>query len=127
MAEGNALVVQRLLRERGHGVSLRTVQRTGAPGRQARRAAEVATVRVETAPGAQLQIDFGEKRVSIGGTAVRVFLLVAVLSYSRRLFVKPFLHERQDDWREGIDGAFQHFGGVTATVLGDNARVGDRT
>jgi transposase len=80
-------------------------------------------VRVETAPGAQLQIDLGEKRVTIGDTPLRVFLLVAVLSYSRRLFVKAFLQERQDDWREGIAAAFVHFGGVTATLLGDNARA----
>jgi transposase len=48
--------------------------------------------------------------------------LVAVLSYSRRLFVKPFLKERGADWREGIAAAFTHFGGVPRTVLGDNAR-----
>jgi transposase len=59
----------------------------------------VATVRYETAPGAQLQIDFGQKLVSIAGTLVRAYLLVAVLSYSRGLFVKSFLAERQDDWR----------------------------
>jgi transposase len=117
------VVVHRLLRERGRVIGLRTVQRAVAPVRQAQRAADVATVRVETAPGAQLQIDFGEKRIVIGGAAIRVFLLVAVLSYSRRLFVKPFLRERQDDWREGIAAAFSHFGGVPATVLGDNARA----
>jgi hypothetical protein len=102
---------------------LRTVQRAVAPVRQAQRAADVATVRVETAPGAQMQVDFGEKRVTIAGTAITVFLLVAVLSYSRRTFVKAFLHERQDDWREGIAAGFQHFGGVVLTVLGDNARA----
>lgn len=123
VAERNAVVVHRLLREQGRAIGLRTVQRAVAPVRQAQRAADVATVRVETAPGAQLQIDFGEKRVAIGGTAVRVFLLVAVLSYSRRLFVKAFFNERQDDWREGIAAAFAHFGGVTATILGDNARA----
>jgi transposase len=123
VAEGNAVVVHGLLRQQGRVIGLRTVQRAVAPVRQAARAADVATVRVETAPGAQLQIDFGEKRVTIGDTSVRVFLLVAVLSYSRRLFVKAFLQERQDDWREGIAAAFVHFGGVTATVLGDNARA----
>lgn len=122
-AEGNAVVVQQLLAERGCAVSVRTVQRAVAPVRQAQRAADVATVRVETAPGAQMQIDFGEKRVTIAGTAITVFLLVAVLSYSRRTFVKAFLHERQDDWREGIAAAFLHFGGVVMTVLGDNARA----
>jgi transposase len=122
-AEGNAVVVQQLLAERGRTVSVRTVQRAVAPVRQAQRAADVATVRVETAPGAQMQIDFGEKRVTVAGTAITVFLLVAVLSYSRRTFVKAFLHERQDDWREGIAAAFLHFGGVVLTVLGDNARA----
>jgi transposase len=101
-AEGNAVVVQRLLIAQGAHASVRTVQRAVAPVRQAQRAADVATVRVETAPGAQMQVDFGQKRVSIGGTVLPVFLLAAVLSYSRRLFVKAFLHERQDDWRKGI-------------------------
>jgi transposase len=123
VAEHNAVVVHRLLRDQGRTIGLRTVQRAVAPVRQAQRAADVATVRVETAPGAQMQVDFGEKRVTIAGTAVTVFLLVAVLSYSRRTFVKAFLHERQDDWREGIAAAFQHFGGVVLTVLGDNARA----
>ncbi len=123
VAEHNAVVVHRLLRDQGRPIGLRTVQRAVAPLRQAQRVADVATVRVETAPGAQMQVDFGEKRVTIAGTAITVFLLVAVLSYSRRTFVKAFLHERQDDWREGIAAAFQHFGGVVLTVLGDNARA----
>jgi transposase len=122
VAEHNAVVVHQLLRDQGRTIGLRTVQRAVAPVRQAQRAADVATVRVETAAGAQMQVDFGEKRVTIAGTAVTVFLLVAVLSYSRRTFVKAFLHERQDDWREGIAAAFVHFGGVVLTVLGDNAR-----
>jgi transposase len=60
-AERNAVVVHRLLRDQGHRIGLRTVQRAVAPVRQAQRAADVATVRIETAPGAQMQIDFGEK------------------------------------------------------------------
>ena len=122
-AGGNAVVVQRLLAERGLTISVRTIERAVADIRRARRVAQLATVRVETPPGDQLQIDFGQKRVRIAGTWVRVFLLVAVLSYSRRLFVKAFLNERQDDWREGIAAAFEHFGGVPRTLLGDNARA----
>ena len=121
-AGGNAIVVQRLLAERGVVVSARTIERAVADLRRTRRTADLATVRVESPPGDQLQIDFGQKRVRIAGEQVRVFLLVAVLSYSRRLFVKPFLNERQDDWREGIAAAFAHFGGVPRTLLGDNAR-----
>jgi transposase len=121
-AEANAVVVRDLLRGCGVAVSARTVQRLVEERRRARRAAELATVRFETAPGQQMQVDFGQKRVQIAGAWVRVYLLVAVLSYSRRLYVKAFLAERGDDWREGIAAAFEHFGGVPATLLGDNAR-----
>ena len=123
IAEGNAVVVQGLLQKDGVRASIRTVERAVADLRRTARASALATVRVESPPGDQLQIDFGQKRVSIAGTAVRVFFLVAVLSYSRRLFVRAFLSERQDDWREGIAAAFTHFGGVTRTLLGDNARA----
>jgi transposase len=120
-AEGNAVVVAELLAGQGVAASVRTVQRAVAQHRMARRAAELATVRFETAPGRQLQLDFGEKRVAIAGALVRVYFLVAVLSFSRRIFVRAFLAQRQDDWREGLLAAFRHLGGVTQTLLIDNA------
>jgi transposase len=123
VAAGNAIVVRRLLAERRIVVSARTIQRAVADLKRQHRADALATVRVETAPGDQLQIDFGQKRIAIAGVAVRVFLLVAVLGYSRRLFVKAFLNERGDDWREGIAAAFRHFSGVPRVLLGDNARA----
>ena len=122
-AAGNAVVVRRLLAERGCAISVRTIERAVADIRRAQRVAALATVRVETVPGDQLQIDFGQKRLLIAGARVRIFLLVAVLSYSRRLFVKAFLNERGDDWREGIAAGFTHFGGLPRTLLGDNARA----
>jgi transposase len=122
-AAGNAVVVTQMLVARGYDVALRTVQKIVATRRRERTAATLASVRYETAPGAQMQIDFGQKVVSIGGVLTRVFLLVAVLSYSRRIFVKAFLAERQDDWLEGVAAAFRRFGGVPRTILGDNARA----
>lgn len=122
-AEGNAVVVADLFAERGIEVHPRTVQRAVRPHREAKRAAEVATVRFETAPGHQLQIDFGEKWVWIAEQRTRVMLFVAVLGYSRREYVRAFLSQRHDDWREGLAGAFRHFGGITQTVLIDNAKA----
>lgn len=122
-AEGNAVVVKQLLAERGVDVDVRVVQRLLRPHRQQKRAAEIATVRFETAPGHQLQIDFGEKMVAIAGQRIRVMLFVAVLSYSRRVYVRAFRSQRHDDWREGLAGAFRRFGGVTQTVLVDNAKA----
>jgi len=121
-AEGNAVVVAQLLAERGVEASVRTVQRAVADRRRELRAADLASVRFETAPGRQMQIDFGERRVWIGDRQVTVHFLVAVLSHSRRIFVKAFLHERQGHWLDGIASAFRHFAGVPLEVLGDNAR-----
>ena len=117
-AEGNAVVVADLL-ARGGRRRRASARCSGLcrPRRRERDVAEVATVRFETEPGHQMQIDFGEKWVRIAGQRVKVYLLVAVLGYSRRIFVKAFLSERQDDWREGIAAAFRHFGGVPQAVL----------
>lgn len=60
--------------------------------------------------------------MSIGGENVKVYLFVATLGYSRRLYVQPFRNERQESWFAGVEGAFRHFGGVTEEVLLDNDR-----
>jgi transposase len=121
---GNADVVrQDLEREHGLRVSLRTVERAVAPFRRELRAAEVATIRFETGPGEQLQIDFGETTVPIAGERVRVHLFVATLGYSRRPYVAVFGHQRQSAWWSGIEGAFHHFGGRTRELLIDNAKA----
>jgi transposase len=121
---GNADVVrQELLAEHGIAVSLRTVERAVAHLRRELAAEARATVRFETPPGRQVQIDFGERRVMIAGVAVRVYLFVATLGHSRRLHVRAFRHERQDAWFEGMESTFRAFGGVPAEVLFDNARA----
>ena len=72
---GNADVVrQELGAEHGITVSLRTVERAVAHLRQELRAEARATVRFETRPGQQLQIDFGERRVEIAEQSEKVFL-----------------------------------------------------
>jgi transposase len=121
---GNADVVrQDLEREHGVTVSLRTVERAVAPFRRELRAAEVATVRFETAPGEQLQIDFGETTVAIAGEGIRVHLFVATLGYSRRPYVAVFDHQRQAAWWGGIEGACHYFGGRPRELLLDNAKA----
>ena len=121
---GNADVVrQELAREKDIEVSLRTVERAVAPLRRELRAQARATVRFETRPGEQMQIDFGERRVEIGGAPQRVSFFVATLGHSRRLHVRAFEHERQEHWFEGMESAFRAFGGVTEEVLLDNARA----
>jgi transposase len=121
---GNADVVrQDLLAELGVAVSPRTLQRAVAPYRQALRAEALATTRFETPPGRQLQIDFGERLVEIGGAKVKVFVFVATLGHSRRLHVRAFLGEKQEHWFGGLESTFTSFGGVPEEVLMDNPRA----
>ena len=121
---GNCDVVrQELQREHGIEVSLRTVERAVAHLRREVLAQSVATVRYETPPGHQLQIDFGTVRVPVADEPLKVHLFVATLGYSRRTYVTLFLHERQSAWLQGIEGAFRHFGGTTGELLIDNARA----
>lgn len=120
-AAGNAVVVRELLLARGAQASLRTVQRALMEQRRQARVQALATVRYETGPSEQMQADFGEKRVFIGGLLTKVFFLVAVLGFSRRIFVKALLSERQGEWLSGLAEAFRHFGGLTRTLLVDNA------
>jgi len=121
---GNADVVrQELAVEKDIVVSLRTVERAVAHLRQELRAEARATVRFETRPGQQLQIDFGQRRVEIEGTLRLVSFFVATLGYSRRIHLRAFAGERQEHWFEGMESAFAVFEGVPEEVLLDNARA----
>lgn len=121
---GNADVVrQELASEHGIVIGLRSVELRVQRWRRELKAQKRATVRFETRPGHQLQIDFGESRVWIGDERVRVHLFVATLGYSRRMHIRPSIRERQVDWFEGMEGAFLRFGGVPTEVLFDNAKA----
>ena len=120
---GNADVVrQELLEELSIAASLRTVERAVAPYRRELAAEAKATLRFETPPGRQLQIDFGESVVRIGGERARAHLFVATLGYSRRGYADAFANQRQSSWFAGLEGAFRHFGGVPEEVLVDNPK-----
>lgn len=121
---GNADVVrQELAAEKALVVSPRTMQRAVASHRQALKAEALATMRFETPPGRQLQIDFGERLVDIAGVKVKVFVFVATLGYSRRCHVRAFRNEKQMCWFQGLESAFAAFGGVPGQVLLDNPRA----
>ena len=103
--------------------ALRTVERAVQRWRQLLEAEARATVRFETPPGRQVQIDFGTTAVRIAEARVPVRLFVATLGYSRRAFVAAFDHERQSAWLTGLEQAFHTGGGVPEEVLLDNARA----
>lgn len=121
---GNADVIRQELKKiHKIDVSLRTVERAVQPMRWEFEAKAQATVRFETPPGQQLQIDFGTKIIYIDEKLTKVRFFVATLGFSRRCFVMAFDHERQSAWLEGLEGSFRYFGGVPEEVLLDNPRA----
>jgi len=118
----NAEVMYRELQEAGYEGSVRSVRRYVESRREAARP-ELATMRFETGPGEQAQVDWGMIGVWIGERRVKVHLFVMVLGFSRRIFVRAYEHERLGNLLDGHQAAFSHFGGRTATLLYDNPRT----
>ena len=121
---GNAEVVrQELLKQKGIRVSLRTVERAVQSWREGLRQSRQATVRYETRPGKQLQADFGELWVPIGGVRTKVHLCVLTLGHSRRMVVRVYRHQRQRHWLQALEEAFRLWEGIPEEVLVDNAKA----
>lgn len=118
----NAAVLHRELVEQGFTGSVIIVRRAVVPLRATAKP-PAATVRFETAPGEQAQVDFGQVRVWIGDQRVAAQVFVMTLGYSRRSYAVAFPRQRLREWLAGHEQAFQHFGGVTDTVVVDNAKA----
>jgi len=118
----NCAVLWRELRGLGYPGSVAQVHRFVRPLRVAARQARTATVRFETPPGQQAQVDFGQRRVWIGAQHVAAHVFVFTLGYSRRLYATAFPHERLDAVLAGHEQAFEHFGGVPLQIVVDNAK-----
>lgn len=119
----NGMVLHRELQGLGFTGGYLQVQRALQPLRAARQWAAVASVRFETAPGEQAQVDFGQLRLWVADTETVAHLFVFTLGYSRRLWTRAYPHERLDVVLDGHERAFRHFGGVPLTCLYDNPRT----
>lgn len=118
----NAVVLHRELREQGFRGSVIIVRRAVVPLRQAAMP-PTATVRFESPPGEQAQVDFGQVRVWIGDQRVAAQVCVMTLGFSRRCYAVAFPRQRLREWLAGHEQAFQHFGGVPDRVVIDNAKA----
>lgn len=117
----NAMVVFRKLQEKGYTGSVITLRRYMHPKRTLRPSR--ATVRFETEPGEQLQNDWGELWVLVGGIRTKVYVSVNTLGYSRRFHVWAALRMDAEHTYEGLVRGFEHLGGVTREVLVDNQKA----
>jgi transposase len=118
----NAVVLLRELRARGYSGGYTTLTDYLRPLRGRRSAA--ATMRYETEPGAQAQVDFGVFRYAVpdGGTR-SVWGFALVLSWSRAIYVEFIRRADVATFLRCHIHAFQELGGVPRHCLYDNAKV----
>lgn len=123
LAEGvwNAVVVLREIQAHGYGGSYTSVKNYLRPRRVLRPGR--ATVRFETAPGQQTQLDWGEIFTAIAGVETKVYFSAVTLGYCRRSHAWAFERLDAEHLYESVVRAFAYFGGVTAELLVDNPKA----
>jgi transposase len=99
------------------------VKRAVRPWRVERERRREATVRVETPPGHQAQVDWGSGGVWRGGERRRVHVLVMVLGYARALDAECTEAERLPTWLGCHEHAFDWFGGVPEELLYEHPKT----
>lgn len=119
----NASVLHRELTGLGYRGSYSCLASYVSPWRRDFRDGDLSTVRFETSPGEQAQVDWGSTWVYLGEERVQIHVFTMVLGFSRRLFAKAYRSEGLGPLLEGHAAAFSHFGGRTATILYDNPRT----
>lgn len=113
----HASVLWREIRERGYDGAESMVRARVAALKPT--APAEPTVRYETEPGRQMQVDYAEFRHG----KVTVYAFVATLGFSRRLFVRFVDSLAFESLRDCQIAAFECFGGVPHEVLYDNMRT----
>jgi transposase len=74
-------------------------------------------------PGQALQVDWGEcGRVQVGSTVRKVSVFVAVLCYSRMLYIEFTLSQRKAEFYRGLVNALTFFGGSPRNLIFDNLK-----
>ena len=119
----SARILFQELQGRGYRGSYETVKRFVRPLRAVEVAAERATVRFETPPGQQSQIDWGQARVYFRSRPVALHVFILTLGYSRRSFHEPCLGETLSQFLDAHERAFDYFGGHTREHLYDRPRT----
>ncbi len=86
-----------------------------------------ATVRVEDPePGQEAQADFGCMGLMfdpLAGVMRKLWVLIVMLAVSRYMFVWPTFKQTVEAMCEGLDAAWQFFGGVPWSLVVDNPRT----
>ena len=80
--------------------------------------------RMESEPGQEAQVDFGQGAwVVQDGRRRRPHVLRLVLSHSRKGYTEAFWRQTTENFIRGIENAFWHWGGVVPILVIDNLRA----
>ena len=112
------------LKERGYGGSYSSVYRFV---RKLEPPEPDVTVRVETRPGEESQVDFGYAGWMIDpetGELRKTWVFVMTLSWSRHQYAEFVFDQKLETWLRLHRNAFDFFGGVTERVRIDNLKAG---
>jgi len=124
LAEGvdNCVVLLREIRQQGYTGGYTLLKDFVRPLR--RRGTSHATMRFETAPGEQAQVDFGSFAYrTADGKVRRVWGFVMVLSWSRAIYVEFISRPTTETFIRCHLNAFAKFGGIPKTCLYDNTKL----
>ena len=118
----NCVVLLRELRELGYDGGYSILKQHVQPLRSARQ--PKATMRFETKPGEQAQVDFGRvSYVSLEGVKKHLWVFVMVLGWSRMLYVEFLAHADVAAFICCHINAFRALAGVPERCLYDNCKV----
>jgi transposase len=113
-----------LLRERGYEGSYSSLRRFVCRLEPRK---PKATVRVETPPGQEAQVDFGyvgKLYDSVTRRFRKAWAFVMTLSYSRHQYAEMVFDQKVETWVELHVRAFEWFGGVVHRIVIDNLKSG---
>lgn len=84
-----------------------------------------ATIRFETNPGLQAQVDWKErmKMISKNGEVYTVDIFLMILGYSRLKYIELTINKEQDTLFSCLANGFQYIDGVPKEILFDNMRT----
>ena len=75
-------------------------------------------------PAQAMQVDWGEcGRVQVGTTTRKVSVIVAVLCYSRLMFIEFTLSQHKAEFYRGVVHALEFFGGSPRAIIFDNLKA----
>lgn len=112
------------IKRMGYEGAVDAVQRYVTEIEQPQRALTKATVRFETPPGEQAQVDWAEVGCYLDETGMKrkVYAFVIILSYSRTLYVEFTTTMKLAELIACHKRAFEYFGGFPRRILYDNMK-----